>query len=315
MSTEKYKSYLLGNNIDNAEQKIDFIKDAENYLMKNSEDFSQSDIPQYINYLVENNMNSLLRFESLAEYFYFLGKNDIYVYFTKILGGIDVIKNIKKRMYCFSGEEITEKIFSGIEEPVLGEDFAKIPEFTNSLMERMEKYMHDDDYKFVLAANNHGLSEKYIEKEKEYYKNSASFESYLKDRHKRKIDELRYYMENNKVWFEQIITEDVINFVENNQEILSGRIENNKLYVTKIPYDTSNFLKAEDSVHKRYYSCHCPFARESILKGKVVSGNWCYCSAGFAKFPFEIILGKSLKVKVIESALFGDELCRFEIEL
>ncbi len=57
------------------------------------------------------------------------------------------------------------------------------------------------------------------------------------------------------------------------------------------------------------------FARESILTGNSIDGNWCYCSAGFAKFPFEVILDKQLDVKLLNCALNGDEVCRFEIDL
>jgi hypothetical protein len=83
----------------------------------------------------------------------------------------------------------------------------------------------------------------------------------------------------------------------------------------KIPYEANSYLKAEDDMFKRYFACHCPFARESILEGKEVSANWCYCSAGFAKFPFEQILGRELTVKLLESPLKGDMVCRFEIDI
>ena len=67
---------------------------------------------------------------------------------------------------------------------------------------------------------------------------------------------------------------------------------------------------------KNYYACHCTFAREAILNDEEnVPSDWCYCSAGFAKFPFEVILDKELSVKVLNSALDGDGFCRFEIDL
>ena len=71
-------------------------------------------------------------------------------------------------------------------------------------------------------------------------------------------------MDQNKVWFEQIITKEAIDFVKNNQEILSGVLVNEKLYVTKIPYDIKNFLEVNDPILKKYYACHCTFVRENI---------------------------------------------------
>jgi hypothetical protein len=35
----------------------------------------------------------------------------------------------------------------------------------------------------------------------------------------------------------------------------------------------------------------------------------------FAKFPFEQILGRELTVKLLESPLKGDMVCRFEIDI
>jgi len=46
-----------------------------------------------------------------------------------------------------------------------------------------------------------------------------------------------------------------------------------------------------------------------------MSYKWCYCSGGFAKFPFEVIFDRELTVKVISSPLKGDNICRFAIDI
>ncbi len=139
---------------------------------------------------------------------------------------------------------------------------------------------------------------------------------YLRNRHQRKVEELTYHLENNIVWFEQIITKDAVEFVKSNQEILSGVIEDEKLYVTKIPYDIDNYLNTEDGKLKRFYACHCSFVRENILNDENdIPKEWCYCSAGFAKHPFEVILDQELEVKLIKTPIDGDYVCRFEIDL
>nr|HPJ21389.1 hypothetical protein [Clostridia bacterium] len=60
-----------------------------------------------------------------------------------------------------------------------------------------------------------------------------------------------------------------------------------------------------------------PFARERILdeSRENVDAEGCYCSAGYAKFPFEVILGEELEVEMLDSALKGDPVCRFAITL
>lgn len=90
----------------------------------------------------------------------------------------------------------------------------------------------------------------------------------------------------------------------------------NKLYVTKISYDPDSYLLEKDTSKKKYYACHCHFVRESILNNDFnISADWCYCSAGFAKFPFEVIFNSELEVKVLQSVLKGDLYCRFAIKL
>jgi hypothetical protein len=62
--------------------------------------------------------------------------------------------------------------------------------------------------------------------------------------------------------------------------------------------------------------CHCPFAREAILGNDVkIDSKWCYCSAGFTKLPFDVVLDQDLQIKCLNSALAGDPICRFAISL
>ncbi len=101
-----------------------------------------------------------------------------------------------------------------------------------------------------------------------------------------------------------------------NQELLSGSLVGEKLYITKIPYEINSYLNEKDEKLRRYHACHCSFVRENILSGKVdIPKEWCYCSAGFAKYPFEIILNQELDVKLLKTPVDGDLICRFEIDL
>lgn len=74
------------------------------------------------------------------------------------------------------------------------------------------------------------------------------------------------------------------------------------------------WLDEKDPTRKRYYACHCPLARTSIISGKPgVLSLFCYCSAGFEKLPFDVIFGEPVKVEVLKSALGGSNRCRFAI--
>ena len=86
--------------------------------------------------------------------------------------------------------------------------------------------------------------------------------------------------------------------------------------MTKIPFAPQAYLDAKDPLMKRYYACHCPVARESILAtGEGVPPVFCYCSGGFEKMPFDVVFGEPVEIKVLESVLAGDLRCRFAITI
>ncbi|MBN2878254.1 MAG: hypothetical protein JXN65_01365 [Clostridia bacterium] len=304
------------NAIDSA---VKTLIDAEKFLKANESTFEDATIglaKKYISYLIETGENSLDALLAVARYFYLIKNNEVYIHFTKVLGGLGVIENIKKRMETFAGKEIAEKVIKGFTMPPLGTPLEEMPKYTNDLIGRLKAGLEPKLYRKILAGNNHGIPEESMKMEKEFYENSELLDTYLKERHQRKVEELQRYCDSETVWFEQIINQDVVDFVKGNQEVLSAVRKGNKLYVTKIPYDIISYLKETDPVKKCYYACHCPFARESIVSDeKNTDSEWCYCSAGFAKFPFEVILGRELDIKLLKSALAGDEVCRFEIDL
>lgn len=295
------------------------VQEFEEYLKNEDKTFESAnieDIKTYLEILINKKRNSISRILAIARYFYLLKRNEIYIYFTSILGGIGVVDNIKKRTLLFEGEKIKELIFSDIKEPPVGSSLKDIPYFTKKIMDTFISNLPEERFQKILAGNNHRLSREPMLKEKEIYENFDSIDQHLKDRHRRNVSVLQEHCDENKVWFEQKITQKVVDFVKENQEILSAVIKNNKLYVTKIPYDPDSYLLEKDTSKKKYFACHCPFVRESILNNELdIPADWCYCSAGFAKFPFEVIFNRELEVKVLQSVLKGDIYCRFSIKL
>lgn len=298
---------------------LSYVKEFEQFLKGNNQSVEKADIEiikNYIRLLIDKKLNTIDRLVAIARYFYLINRNDIYIYFTSILGRSGVIDSIKEKLKKMGGEDIANNLFENLAEPPLGSDFCEVNKFTAEMMERFEKSLSPPVYKKVLAGNHHQIPPQAFSEEKEIFDSFNSWEEYLKDKHRRKVAELQKYCDENKVWYEQVITQPVVDFVKKNQEILSAFKQGNKLYITKIPYNPDEYLKQSDPVLKRYYACHCPLARESILNDHInISPNWCYCSGGFAKFPFEVILGRELEVELLECVLGGSDRCRFAIEL
>jgi hypothetical protein len=275
---------------------------------------SKAQVDEIGQYLIDNKLNQIQNFITLMRYYKASKDENTYIYLTQFTGGIGVFETILKRLKVVD-KAVYQLITSQMNMPVLGLSPIDLTSYTHQLMSLLNNHLEPDQERRVLTGNNHQIPESTQIKEKIAYESADSLKTYLKERHQRKMKELEGFMERNEIWFEQKITQEVIDYVKSNQEILSGRLEDNQLYITKIPYDTVNFLNAYDLKDKQYYACHCPFARESIYQDKKVNQTFCYCSAGFAKFPFEVILGQSLDIKVIASAIGQDDHCRFVIDL
>lgn len=300
------------------DQALSALDRADAFLIsqgRSLDDASSEQIRTLLDLWIEDSTNDSESILALARYFYLIGHNDQYVYFTRITGGMGVIENIKARFETILAPTRFEDAIH-VKQPPLGSDPAVIPTFTASFMDQLEAVADQQQTIDILCGNNHNLNKDAFSKEKALYEASPSMEDYLKDLHQRRVQELQDYCDQGKVWFEQKITQATVDFVASNQELLSAVLKDEVLYLTKIPYDPQAYLDERDPIKKRYFACHCPFAREAILKdGSQISKHWCYCSAGFEKFHFETILDRKLDIEVLQSALQGDPVCRFAIRL
>jgi hypothetical protein len=122
-------------------------------------------------------------------------------------------------------------------------------------------------------------------------------------------------MKEKTLYFTQEIDGEVLEYVRNTPTCQNGVREGDIIYVTKIPYMAKKYLREKDPKKKRYYYCHCPWVREAIKSDTKISPNFCYCSAGFEKRPWDVIFDQPVKADVIESVLKGDFVCKFAIHI
>lgn len=314
MFTSKYKSNKMNDSL--ITSGIESIKRFEKYVDKDINDITIDDIRIFMKFLIKSKQNTVENVIHFTRYFYYINHQTEYIHMMKYFNTIGVLENIIERISLYSTNEEKENIKNEVTIPPFGTEAEELPSYIKPFLSRLNKNINCETCDKILAGNNHSLSRDSCLMEKEYYDNSNTLDDYLKDRHHRKIQELTEHMNQDKVWYEQVITPEVIEFVKNNPEILSGRVIDGKLYITKIPYDINSFLEAESTLEKCYHACHCSFVKENIKSQELdIPSEWCYCSGGFAKFPFEVILNQDLPIKLLETPLKGDTLCRFEIDL
>ncbi len=280
------------------------------------EEMTIDDVKEHISELIDQGQNTWERLTALARYSDMITKKEVYVYFTSVLGGRTVLPSISERLADLAGAETRDKIFTGIEAPPLGSPPEEFPRVTMRLVERLERELGSELCHDVLAGNHHRIPVENFEKHKLWLEEEGSIECYLKRLHDAAVAELEEYLREGKIWYEQEITPEVVEFVRGNQEILSGVREGDWIYMTKIPYAPKDYLTATDPVMKRYHGCHCPLAREAILMEETdIPLTWCYCSGGYGKLKFDVVFGEPTEVEVLESTLAGDERCRFRVKI
>jgi len=236
-------------------------------------------------------------------------------YLVTLLGTLEVIENQKSRMQLLYGDEAAEQVFGDVSFPPIGSDIKAYPDVINKYLDKTLKILGESGCKHVLAGNHHDVSTDGFLEDKSLFAEKENLHDFLAKKHARLVENLRQHSETGKLWFEQYISPAVVEYVRNHQEIQTGVIEGNRIIVQKIPYNPDAWLQATDPVMKRYYACHCPFARDAIKAGKEISSLWCYCSGGYTKLFFDFIFEQELEVELLESVLAGAETCKFAIKL
>lgn len=320
MNIDKLKALYEKNKLGQYDQAVQFLNEMNGFLNQtyliDLDDVTEEELNQVVQYLVLTQQNTIEHFIMLMRYFKANDLHESFIHLTKYTGSYGVVSSILTKLAKVCDEKITKTILERTEVPVLGTSFEEITKFTERFMELLESELDEGTLKKVLADNHHQIPRESFLKEQIYYEHAATLKDYLSDLHKRNLRELEMFYEQNRVWYEQHITPEVIEYVRSNQEVMSAVLENDALYITKIPYDTMRYLQATDQYDQAYYLCHCPFARESLkLKNVNISKNWCYCSGGFTKYPFDVLFNRDLKVELLASALNLDGSCRFKIDL
>jgi len=266
--------------------------------------------------LIQEEQNSYENLLALARYGRFIKNNDVYVAVLELLDGAEAQPNLYQRVAEIFGETVRDEVFAGIGIAPLGTPSPEKPFYMFPVIERLIDKVGQRESEKLLSACLRDLPDEYFRNERRKYKKSRDIDEYLQKSHRSFVRRIRKCQREGQLFFAQEITDEVVAFVKNNPEIESGVREGNILYISKIPYNAKQYLVETDPTLKRYYACHCPWAREAIKNGNIsLNATFCNCSGGFSKKPWEVIFGQTLQVEVLESALKGDLRCRFAIHL
>ena len=321
MKENAFRKYLNGRKLGETviESSVAAVKEFERYLRKRKTTLKSTGLDvlrDYISLLIEEDKNSRDRLVALARYCYFAKKNDLYIYFTGLLGASDVLPAIGERLATVAGKSAHRRVFHDLEMPPLGSPQDSYPRLTKVVLDRMEAELPARTCRDILTWNYHNIPIEAFKDSKERFEKAASIDEYLKGEHETLIKELEDCMREGRPWYEQEITPEVVEFVRGNQEICTGIRQGDKVYKTKIPYAPRQFLEEKDPTMRRYYTCHCQLVRTALRDGKPrIPATFCYCSAGFEKLHFDAIFGEPVEVELLETLVKRDPRCRFAIKI
>ncbi len=277
---------------------------------------SVDDFRGYVANLMAKGENSYDDLVPVARYVNLLGMKEVYVYYASILGGAPIFPSIMQRLEDIAGKETRDRVFNNVIQPPLGSDPGAYPPATRQLMEQLERELPRDVYRRVLAGNHHRVPVEAFLEHKRWLEEMGGIDAWLARVHDAAVAELEQHLRENKIWYEQVITQDVVDLVRGDPELLSGRRDGEWIYTKKFPYSPQAYLDESDPKMRRYYMCHCPLAREAILSGETrIPMDWCYCSGGYDKLRYDVAFGEDTEVEVLESVFGGSDKCRFRVKI
>jgi hypothetical protein len=323
MDKEGFQKYLTDREQPIPEEQVventKMVEKFEEFLKqfdKTLETAAEVEFSRFSKILIEEGLNTYLNYAAISRYAYFVKNMDLYLPVLVIFDGGEVMNVLHERLGEHVGEEKRDEILPKSKLPHLGMPDTDKMKVTQDVVERMEKILDPADCKKILADVAHGLPRDFRKGERAKFLEAGNIDEYLKQKRQNAIAELEKHRDDGSLFYNQYISDKVVEFVKSRPDVYSGERRENTIYHTKIPYMVQEYLEENDERMKRYYACHCAWARESILNDDVdVSTNFCHCSGGFTKMPWEAALNQPLEYEMVKSVLKGDDECSFIIQL
>ena len=276
----------------------------------------RSELNAFAARMIEQELNDWDNFITLIRYAAFIKNDDIYVAALELIDGAEALETLHRKLGEELGDAARDRIFESVNLPELGTTNDLRPPLTHTVLDRMAKTLDPELCVRVLGSGLRYLEDAWYLDAKRKYEEAGSLDAFLEVKGNDFIAELEKHRDEGTLFFNQRITQDVIDHVEAHPEVRQGVRVGSVIYEAKIPHQTIEYLVETDPAKKAYRYCHCPWVKESLRQNDYkIEPMFCNCSAAFHKKSWEIIFGRPLEAEVLESVLNGDPWCRFAIHL
>ncbi len=315
---EEYKGYLQGQGLrdDVIEKQLVIIRDFVEFftaLDLKETGAGKEEVERFARKLIAEDRNTLENLSALRDYVDWLGHRKLYVALIEVMDCHNALEVLADKIEERHGREVRDRIFREAL-PLLGADEKERCAYTRTMMEQMAQQITPEETRAAWFQVQHGIpADVWCKSDlanKEKYRQCGNIDDFLDLKRRERDILLTRLRDEDNLWYTVEITDEVLEFVKSDPEMEVGQREEDKIYISKIPYNAVRYLHATDAKMKRYYACHCPLVREAILNDQPISPDVCNCSLGHASH-YLAGLDQELKGEVLESAVKGDLRCRF----
>ena len=243
---------------------------------------------------------------------------------SEIMSGVDLIpydqinimETLREEAIQALGQERWDVITAGIEMPADDMEPEYLSHLTRELLKHFDSMVDPHVSRTIFCRVKHGLKHSDFRWAREQFLKYNDIDSFCAAMRSETLDKFALTAKTGAFYHGQPVDDSVLRFVREQPYLLYGARDRNTIAAIAIPCETQKYLRESDPVKKKYYACHCQFARESLLqKEGTVSTTLCNCSLGHTKVFWEAALATELEGKVVSSVLGDGLLCRFAINL
>jgi hypothetical protein len=274
------------------------------------------DVDRFLDELAHTTNDSADDVLAIGRYCRLTHNDEALVAVLELIDGAEVPANLSRRLGDLAGERRRDEVFAGLEIPPIGTSGEQRSAYMRELVQRLYDRVDADTAASTLTSGLHYVPKEAFAEERARYLAAPDIDWFIEDEHRRYVEYLAGLQDDGTLYFTQPITDDVLAYVRDTPTCGGGVRQGNEIHVTKIPYQADLYVRETDEQRKRYLYCHCPWARESILRPEAaVSARFCQCSAGFEKQYLDAVLDQPVQVDVVTSVLQGDLKCEFAVQL
>jgi hypothetical protein len=280
------------------------------------DDATADHVASFTSLMIAECLNERQRFVGIYIYAGMIENYDLQLGVLELLDGFEILGNLYRVVGEELGEEARAEVFENVVLPHIGTPPLDWTRVNAVVFPRLEAMTDADTVKRILRSGLRNLPDANYLPIKERYSAIDDIDAFLEDRGRRHLEELTKHRDERTPYFNQLIDDDVLDFVRANPEIGQGVRRGNTIIETKIPHQSIEYLAATDLATKQYRVCHCPVVKESMAHDDLpISSTFCDFCPSFNAKPWEVIFGQKLEYEVLESAKRGGKWCRFAIHL